>query len=47
MQAGLPTSGKANVPNVPCDGQNHQVTLVATNADGKSVQQSQTVGGLL
>lgn len=47
MQAGLPTSGKANVPDVPCDGKNHQVTLVATNADGKSVQQSQTVGGLL
>lgn len=47
MQAGLPTSGKANVPDVPCDGENHQVTLVATNSAGKSVQQSQTVGGLL
>lgn len=47
MQAGLPTSGKANVPDVPCDGKNHQVTLVATGANGKSVQQSQTVGGLL
>lgn len=47
MQAGLATSGNANVPNVPCDGENHQVTLVATGANGKSVQQSQTVGGLL
>ncbi len=47
MQAGLPTSGKANVPDIPCDGDNHQVTLVATGANGKSVQQSQTVGGLL
>ena len=46
MQAGLPTSGKANVPDVPCDGKSHQVTLVATSSSDKSVQQSQTVGPL-
>jgi len=45
-QAGLPTSGKANVPDVPCDGKSHQITLVATSSSDKSVQQSQTVGPL-
>lgn len=46
MQAGLPTSGRANVPDVPCDGDSHQITLVATGSNGKSVQQSQSVGPL-
>lgn len=46
MQAGLPTSGRANVPGVPCDGDSHQITLVATGANNKSVQQTQTVGPL-
>ena len=46
MQAGLPTSGTANVPDVPCDGKSHQITLVATSSADKSVQQSQTVGPL-
>ncbi len=46
MQAGLPTSGKADVPDVPCDGKSHQITLVATSSSDKSVQQTQTVGPL-
>ncbi len=46
MQAGLSTSGTANVPDVPCDGKPHQITLVATSSSDKSVQQSQTVGPL-
>lgn len=46
MQAGLPTSGRANVPAVPCDGKSHQITLVATGANNKSTQQSQSVGPL-
>ena len=45
-QAGLPTSGRANVPDVPCDGKSHQITLVATSSSDKSVQQTQTVGPL-
>ena len=45
-QAGLPTSGTANIPDVPCDGKSHQITLVATSSSDKSVQQSQTVGPL-
>ena len=46
MQAGLPTSGKADVPDVPCDGKSHQITLVATSSSDSSVQQTQTVGSL-
>lgn len=46
MQAGLPTSGKANVPGVLCNGKSHQITLVATGANNKSVQQTQSVGPL-
>lgn len=42
-QAGLPTSGTENVPDVPCDGATHQITLVATNASDSSVQQTHTV----
>src|SRR5690606_14216265 len=30
-QAGLDTSGTANIPDVPCDGKSHQITLVADN----------------
>ncbi|MFN8183993.1 MAG: hypothetical protein U0R23_06195 [Candidatus Nanopelagicales bacterium] len=46
MQAGLPTSGRAKVPDVPCDGKAHQVTLLATSSSDRSVQQTRTVGPL-
>lgn len=44
-QAGLDTSGTANVPDVPCDGKSHQITLVASNAQDQSVQATQSVKG--
>ena len=44
----LPLSGTADVPGgVPCDGNSHQVSLVASNDQGNSSQQSRTVGELL
>lgn len=44
----LPLSGTADVPGgVPCDGNSHQVALVASNDQGNSAQQSRTVGELL
>jgi hypothetical protein len=44
----LPLSGTADVPGgVPCDGNPHQVALVASNDQGNSSQLSRTVGGLL
>lgn len=44
----LPLSGTSDVPGgVPCDGNSHQVALVARNDQGNSAQQSRTVGQLL
>src|SRR5690606_27838162 len=42
-QAGLDTSGPANLPDAPWDGKSHQITVVADHAAGQSVQATPSV----